>query len=425
MSGTMCMALLAPPSSAVRKPLAGGAGPLPERRSFTAPKRRPQPRAAPICVASSSQPSEQPEQQREPRASLLHVLGRDWQQAASRTAATALIAAAIAFAPTAQAADVLKTCTCLLKECRAEFTRCLGDVKCAANIACLQTCNDRPDETECQIKCGDLFENKVVDEFNKCAVSDKKCVPQKPDENLYPVPPPTALVPEFDMSKFNGKWYISSGQNPTFDVFDCQLHEFNPEENNPAVVGNLTWRIDTPDGGFFTRSAVQRFVQDPSRPGVLYNHNNEFLHYEDDWYIIGSQTEGKPDDYIFVYYKGRNDAWDGYGGAVVYTRSKTVPDSVRPALREQAKNVGLDYDKFIETDNSCKPQLPFFIRFGKKIAMELEKDEQLLVRELEKEEKAIVALFTDEEKALLEKFGMSAAQVEDLFSRPQPVRKLR
>jgi violaxanthin de-epoxidase len=38
-----------------------------------------------------------------------------------------------------------------------------------------------------QIQCGDLFQNSVVDDFNKCAVSDKGCVPQKPDEGKYPV----------------------------------------------------------------------------------------------------------------------------------------------------------------------------------------------------------------------------------------------
>ena len=34
-------------------------------------------------------------------------------------------------------------------------------------------------------------------------------------------------------------------------------------------------------------------------------------------YIIAS----KPDEYVFVYYRGQNDAWKGYGGATVYTRS--------------------------------------------------------------------------------------------------------
>merc|ERR1712128_102123 len=35
------------------------------------------------------------------------------------------------------------------------------------------------DEAECQIKCGDEFSNEVVGDFTKCAVTDKKCVPQR------------------------------------------------------------------------------------------------------------------------------------------------------------------------------------------------------------------------------------------------------
>jgi violaxanthin de-epoxidase len=49
---------------------------------------------------------------------------------------------------------------------------------------------------------------------------------------------------------------------------------------------------------------------------VLWNHDNEYLHYNDDWYILAS----KPDEYLLIYYKGNNDAWKGYGGATVYTR---------------------------------------------------------------------------------------------------------
>ena len=36
-----------------------------------------------------------------------------------------------------------------------------------------------------QIGCGDLFENKVVDEFNDCPVTRKGCVPQKADEGRF------------------------------------------------------------------------------------------------------------------------------------------------------------------------------------------------------------------------------------------------
>lgn len=134
-----------------------------------------------------------------------------------------------------------------------------------------------------QIKCGDLFENYVVDQFNECAVSRKKCVPQKSDAGDFPVPDPAVLVKSFNIADFSGKWFITSGLNPTFDTFDCQLHEFHIESNK--LMGNLSWRIRMPDSGFFTRSTMQKFVQDPNQPGILYNHDNEYLHYQDDWYF--------------------------------------------------------------------------------------------------------------------------------------------
>uniref|UniRef100_A0A803PRT8 VDE lipocalin domain-containing protein n=1 Tax=Cannabis sativa TaxID=3483 RepID=A0A803PRT8_CANSA len=302
-----------------------------------------------------------------------------------------LLACTFMLIPSANAVDALKTCTCLLKECRVELAKCIANPSCAANVACLQTCNNRPDETECQIKCGDLFENSVVDEFNECAVSRKKCVPRKSDVGEFPVPDPAVLVKSFDIAKFDGKWFISSGLNPTFDAFDCQLHEFHKESNK--LVGNLTWRIKTPDGGFFTRTATQRFVQDPQQPGILYNHDNEYLHYQDDWYILSSKIENTPDDYIFVYYRGRNDAWDGYGGAFIYTRSSTLPESIVPELEKAAKSVGRDFSTFIKTDNTY---------------------EENFLKNLSKEE-----------TELLEQLKMEANEVENLFGQALPIRKLR
>ena len=57
-------------------------------------------------------------------------------------------------------------------------------------------------------------------------------------------------------------------------------------------------------------------LQDPNKPGYLRNDNNDFLNYTDDWYILGF----KPDAYAVIYYRGNNDAWQGYGGLTVYTR---------------------------------------------------------------------------------------------------------
>ncbi|CAN6242056.1 unnamed protein product [Urochloa humidicola] len=353
--------------------------------------------------------------------------------------------------PSADAVDALKTCTCLLKECRIELAKCIANPSCAANVACLNTCNNRPDETECQIKCGDLFENSVVDEFNECAVSRKKCVPKKSDVGEFPVPDPSALVKSFNMADFNGKWYISSGLNPTFDAFDCQLHEFHVEGDK--LIANIAWRIRTPDSGFFTRSTVQRFVQDPSQPGILYNHDNEFLHYQDDWYIISSKVENKDDDYIFVYYRGRNDAWDGYGGSVLYTRSKTVPETIIPELERAAKSVGRDFSTFIRTDNTCGPEPPLVERIEKTVeegektiireVKEIEGEIEEEVEELEKEEVTLFQKLAEglmevkqdlmnflqglskEEMELLDEMNMEATEVEKVFSRALPLRKLR
>ncbi|KAL8171816.1 hypothetical protein V2J09_023620 [Rumex salicifolius] len=346
---------------------------------------------------------------------------------------TAVVAATFLFVSSAHAVDALKTCSCLLKECRLELAKCITNPACAANVACLQTCNDRPDETECQIKCGDLFENSVVDEFNECAVSRKKCVPMKSDVGEFPVPDPSVLVKSFNIADFNGKWYITSGLNPTFDAFDCQLHEFHMESGK--LVGNISWRIRTPDSGFFTRSAVQKFVQDPNQPGILY--------------IISSKIENQPDDYIFVYYRGRNDAWDGYGGAVVYTRSSVLPESIVPELERASRSVGRDFNTFIKTDNTCGPEPPLVERLEKTV----EEGEKTIIREVEELEgevekvgKTEMSLFqrlaegfkvlqedeenflkglSKEEMELLSELKMEAGEVEKLFGEALPIRKIR
>lgn len=389
--------------------------------------------------------------------------GRNFAQGFALQAAAAVAAGVLLWGGSnALAADPLKTCACLLKECRVELARCIGDPQCAANVACLQTCNGRPDETECQIGCGDLFENKVVDEFNDCAVTRKGCVPQKQDEGRFPVPSPDALVPEFDTTRFTGTWYITSGLNRTFDTFDCQKHDFSAQPNK--LTGNLNWRIGTPDGGFFTRSAVQNFVQDENQPGILLNHGNEFLHYQDDWYILASRIENKPDDYVFVYYRGKNDAWDGYGGAVVYTKSAKLPESIIPELQAAAKRVNLDFNKFTTTDNTCGPEPPLVARLERTVERgeefvekEVEEGEKFVEEEIEEGESFFATIakklgqaqqvlfgnldrgaqqlqldeerffqeLGDEEKQLLTDLEMDASDVGKLFGNAIPLRKLR
>lgn len=286
--------------------------------------------------------------------------------------------------PSASAADGKAIGLCLFKKCRLPLAKCITNPNCLANVICINTCNGKPDESGCQIECGNIFENDVVGEFNKCAVSDMTCVPQKPDDGSYPVPPKEKLVQSFDTKLWNGKWYITAGQNKLFDVFPCQVHFFT--ETAPGkFFGKLNWRIQEPDGEFFTRDAVQEFYQDPENPAHLINHDNDYLHYQDDWYIVDyaadDNKEGTP-PFAFVYYRGENDAWIGYGGAVVYTRDAKMPESLRPRLRLAAEKVGFDFDKdFDVTDNSCKvmdkgESIALKEKFAGKMAIQTEKQLQ-------------------------------------------------
>jgi hypothetical protein len=231
-----------------------------------------------------------------------------------------------------------------------------------------------------------------VGAFNTCAVTKNKCVTQIPDDGAIKVPSPDQLVQSLNTADMDGRWYIASGLNKLFDIFDCQASAsglngpagYATEDGVPTVrrrptsrhapydrslVGRiascrsgdcvmralrrgilrqvhyftapepgkmyakLNWRVSRPNGQFYERSDIQTFEQDPNAPGILYNHDNEFLHYQDDWYIAAFD----PNDYMFVYYRGSNDAWDGYGGAVIYSRTPELNPAAEPVLRETAK----------------------------------------------------------------------------------------
>ncbi|WPT17766.1 Violaxanthin de-epoxidase [Picochlorum sp. SENEW3] len=342
---------------------------------------------------------------------------------------------------------------CVLKKCQKALAGCLADPQCLENLVCLQQCNGKDDETPCQIKCGDKYQDAAIDTFNKCAVSEKKCVPQRVDEGVYPIPPDCALDSAFDLSMFQGRWYITAGLNPLFDTFPCQEHYFaSPKDSSDVVFAEINWRIPASDGkDFIQRSTMQRFVQTPDNPAILLNHDNEFLHYEDDWYIVAS----KPDAYVFIYYRGQNDAWKGYGGATVYTRDAHLPEEYIPELRQAAENAGLSWDDFTITDNACPPKPvskgpfeelkedfslaedfaskemttliePELKSFGKGFTI-LEKEVESVTREITREvqeEEKIIEKQAQEAARRIRRFQMEASMGRWVQSIPLPIREI-
>jgi violaxanthin de-epoxidase len=73
-----------------------------------------------------------------------------------------------------------------------------------------------------QIRCGDLYSDEAVGAFNTCAVTKNKCVSQIPDDGEIKVPSPDKLVQSLNTADMDGRWYIASGLNKLFDIFDCQ-----------------------------------------------------------------------------------------------------------------------------------------------------------------------------------------------------------
>jgi violaxanthin de-epoxidase len=91
-------------------------------------------------------------------------------------------------------------------------------------------------------------------------------------------------------------------------------------------------------------------------------------------YILAS----KPDEYVFVYYRGQNDAWKGYGGGVVYTRAASLPAAYIPELKAAAEGAGLNWADFKQTDNSCPPHPPRSPSLTTKAVQTLQADAQVL-----------------------------------------------
>ena len=57
---------------------------------------------------------------------------------------------------------------CVVSQCTVPLAKCvLTSPTCLANLACIQTCTARADESECQIKCGDDFTDSKVEAFTK------------------------------------------------------------------------------------------------------------------------------------------------------------------------------------------------------------------------------------------------------------------
>lgn len=134
---------------------------------------------------------------------------------------------------------------------------------------------------------------------------------------------------------------------------------------------------------------------------------------------------------------------------MIYTRSAVLPESIIPQLETAAQKVGRDFSQFIKTNNTCGPEPPLVERLEKTV----EEGEEIIVKEVEEIEQEVekvknteITLFqrlaegfqelikdkdyfleelSKEEMDVLSELKMEANEVEKLFGRAIPLRKLR
>ena len=144
----------------------------------------------------------------------------------------------------------------------------------------------------------------------------------------------------------------------------------------------------------------------------MHNNGNEYLHYQDDWYVPGF----KRGEYVFVYYRGTNDAWDGYGGAVVYSTSPSLKQEYVPELEALARKVGVKFSDFVVTDNSCKPAPE--LRLSKIADLDTLGDDVLVAeRELGRDVRKASGIVGKEARVVAKEVGKDARAVERAVER--------
>ena len=74
-----------------------------------------------------------------------------------------------------------KGMSCVTEKCGDRLTKCLSDSKCARGLGCFISCaardslNSNDSEGACQVRCMDLYENALLNEFTDCSLTKNKC----------------------------------------------------------------------------------------------------------------------------------------------------------------------------------------------------------------------------------------------------------
>lgn len=81
------------------------------------------------------------------------------------------------------ALDETKGMNCVAKNCSQELSKCLSDANCTRGLGCFISCSSMdalksgPNKLEgsCQVRCMDLYQNSILDDFTECTLTNNRC----------------------------------------------------------------------------------------------------------------------------------------------------------------------------------------------------------------------------------------------------------
>ena len=242
--------------------------------------------------------------------------------------------------------------SCFMNECGAASRACFTNPSCLKGVTCLGRCRG---EQLCATRCFARFGSEKLNTWLSCTLEEKTCVTTgvaQDTSGFYGNAPKRQT--SFDPAILSGKWWKAVGYSPKYDCMACQKTSFDPSVKG-QIMSAIEFRVQKEMGEGFWQNNLVETLRDDRGPqgtasftvgGKMYG-----LTFREQWYVLDS----KPNEYVFVAYKG--DTIQGpYDGAFVFTKEKDAWDqspSIRSAVAKVATQNAIDPDKFCRIDNAC------------------------------------------------------------------------
>mmetsp|Transcript_27021 Transcript_27021/g.38732 ORF Transcript_27021/g.38732 Transcript_27021/m.38732 type:complete len:462 (-) Transcript_27021:93-1478(-) len=260
---------------------------------------------------------------------------------------------------------------CFIQQCGEETKALFANPRGIKGVSCLGRCKG---EQSCATRCFAEYGSTDLNKWLSCTIEENECVKvpktnlDNSDENVGFVATSNKLV--FDPTTLVGTWYKTNGLNPNYDLFDCQTNVFTAppstaNSNNNKKPSELDmgifFRVLRPKeagGGYWENQLTEHMVIDDVKDNptgrTMHTSGKMYgLQFDENWYILG-ESDGSSDTPPFklVAYKGHT-LQGNYQGAFVYAKQPVLPEKSIPAIRKACEEAGLNFDDFVQINNSC------------------------------------------------------------------------